>query len=291
MFQPRTTAANHSRHPRFRPHKLKLHAPQKSPFTSKNPSSISCVKRAAKHVVGRASSVDTNPHHSLPKHLRSSQLLIILRISLGCSAQPTKPSKGSYSFLINFVSTHFAKHRGVHSKWRASSVDYLQSTFVPILAFQHCRVELRQSLWFRSYSLFRLRCSHFCVLGQLAIMVRFHTLAGALLGLSASAYAAPQQSTPSTKTPPASATATTTNVPAATAPCALAASAQAQYFSAVPNGKLKAGRTRMPTFSPLIGHSLLLSLRPPNVNASMSGPHVTRCTCSYLKFIKAVLSN
>jgi len=72
-------------------------------------------------------------------------------------------------------------------------------------------------------------------------MVRFHALAGALLGLSAFAYAAPQQSTPSVKTPPASATATTTNAPAATAPCALAASAQAQYFSATPNGKLKSG--------------------------------------------------
>jgi hypothetical protein len=81
----------------------------------------------------------------------------------------------------------------------------------------------------------------FFVLGQLAIMVRFHTLAGALLSLSAFAYAAPQQSTPSVRTTPASATTTTTNAPVATAPCALAASAQAQYFSAIPNGKLKAG--------------------------------------------------
>ena len=72
-------------------------------------------------------------------------------------------------------------------------------------------------------------------------MVPLHTLAGALLGLSAFAYAAPQQSTPLVNTPPASATAATTNAPAATAPCALAASAQAQYLSAIPNGKLKAG--------------------------------------------------
>jgi hypothetical protein len=97
-------------------------------------------------------------------------------------------------------------------------------------------------------------------------MVRFHTLAGALLSLSAFAYAAPQQSTPSVKTPPASATATTTNAPAATAPCALAASAQAQYFSTVPNGK------GFSSYWPF----LLLSLRFPNFNTSMADPHVTR---------------
>jgi hypothetical protein len=138
----------------------------------------------------------------------------------------------------------------------------------------------------------------FVFLDLLAIMVRFQTLACALLSLSASAYAALQQSMPFTKTPPASAAATTTNVAATTAPCALAASAQAQYLSAVPNGKLRAGaglaqgwRTSVLMFPLLIGHSLFLSLRPSNVNAFVSDPHVPRCTCSYLKFVKVVLSN
>ena len=153
-----------------------------------------------------------------------------------------RPPKDPTHFSSTLLVTHFAKHRGVHSKWRASSVDYIQKYLCPYFSpFKIVELNSDNFLWFRSYSLFRLRCSHFCVLGELAIMVRFHTFAGALLSLSVSAYAAPQQSTPSTKTPPASATATTTNVPAATAPCALAASAQAQYFSAVPNGKLKAG--------------------------------------------------
>jgi hypothetical protein len=73
-------------------------------------------------------------------------------------------------------------------------------------------------------------------------MARLHTAVVAVLGLVASAFASPQQITPSIRTPPASATATATvtNVPVATPACALAASRQAAYFSAFPNSKLKA---------------------------------------------------
>ena len=81
-----------------------------------------------------------------------------------------------------------------------------------------------------------------------SIMVRFQTVIGTVLGLAASVYAVPQQTTSSVSTSPASATATatvtatTTDAPTARQACALAASKQADYFSAYPDRKLDTAR-------------------------------------------------
>src|SRR5947209_820161 len=70
-FQPRSTAFSRDPQP-----PSAVSAPQAEAsctsevaFHIQKPCSISRVKRVSKHGVGRASSVDTNRHRSLPKHL------------------------------------------------------------------------------------------------------------------------------------------------------------------------------------------------------------------------------
>jgi hypothetical protein len=110
----------------FQPHRLKLHAPQKPPFTSR----ILVAFRALNAQQTCRGSCFLRGYPTPPQPSEAPWILSSYASALGCSA--------SAQLTTTFVRTYFAKHRGVHSKWRASSVDI----FVPILAFQHRRVKL-----------------------------------------------------------------------------------------------------------------------------------------------------
>lgn len=100
----------------------------------------------SKHVAGWASSADTNPTEGHPKYfwiLSTPDHLVnwprLLRPDL--LSLPKNPTH----FSSIFVSTHFAASI---PSLDASSVDCIQNTFVPILAFQRRRVELRRPCCF-----------------------------------------------------------------------------------------------------------------------------------------------